>query len=101
MIVVHRGTELLCTFDVVDDDGNIVNSHTSRLQVSTLSSEDFLKALEVLKETKTATAKEFGVEEVTQEMLMDKIRDIEGQLQKLSSVKKQTSRSKKKTVPAK
>lgn len=57
--VVHRGTEIKADFDIVDDQGNIVDSESTTLKLSTLTSEDFETALKGLLEVKDSLRTEY------------------------------------------
>lgn len=71
--VLHRGTVLTTTFEVVDDEGNIIESEETKLNLSTLTEEDFTTSLKALKEVWAEMQKEHGEDKLNLGKLVKKV----------------------------
>lgn len=58
--VVHKSTELITSFMIVDDNGDVIDNSVTKLLISKLNKDDFNTALEGLLQVKKSLTTEFG-----------------------------------------
>jgi|GEM_PF-4610452 hypothetical protein len=71
--VLHRNTTLTTTFEVVDDEGNIIETEETKLNLSTLTEDDFTTSLKALKEVWAEMQKEYGEDKLNLGKLVKKV----------------------------
>lgn len=58
--VVHKNTELITSFMIIDDNGDVIDNNVTKLAISKLCKEDFNSALEGLLQVKKSLITEVG-----------------------------------------
>ena len=96
--VLHRGTILTTTFEVVDDEGNIIETEETKLNLSTLTQDDFETALKALKEVFWEMQKEHGQDKLNLGKLVKKVEAMDMRIFKQEKEQTQMLRSIEETL---
>ena len=71
--VLNKNTNLTTTFEVVDDEGNIIETEETKLNLSTLTEDDFTTSLKALKGVWAEMQREYGEDKLNLGKLVKKV----------------------------